>query len=874
MNTVERLIYVPTLRCNCACVHCGQEQQLLDTEVTCAFFTQKIAESDVRIGMLSITGGEPFLKNDLPEAVAELTNRFGIPIDITTNGICTDQIQRLIALVQKPELLSFSISIDGLPEQHNRIRRNPNAFEAAVKSLQLLKNNNIAVKINTVVQHENFGTLAEFESYMHRLCHDITISWIPLISEINGEPDFPYSDVETDKLAPLFQAETDQLYLRSRGRVKIQNCHAGRKTAVIAPNGEVYTCLTGFSYKGLDRRKDFLVGDLKTQNFNEITLVMMNPKAPFQGTVQSCEGCWNPCEVGNEIHFWESAIELFELDSRKRRGGGLMEETKMIPGSTDLTDTQVNVNVEEIMREIRAQIVAESAKEQVPSFDEIPIRIESAPVATDGEDWTQFMDSLRYINERYDIPYYWELGGGGLKLFCKRIVRKLCKFLIPPILAKQNEFNACVVRCINNIRYYIEGNRARDQRLDDTLEELRRQVVDQAGQVKRYQEQLRTMESRLFELETERNEQGQSLSDLSGQMVEQQQVLETQEQQIAEQRQALQTQEQQIAEHRQVLETQERQLAEYRELLEIHGGHFGVLEGRLRDTIQHTDEAVANLTRRVSTLDQQSDAFSSSVAKAFLKYKGVAPLSPEPSDTEVAVAEIDSPNVKGSTAYDKLDYFKFQNKFRGTRSLITERQEMYLPYFTGQAGPVLDIGCGRGEFLRLMQNHGIPAFGVDLYPEYVVEGELSGLDVRQGDGVAYLAQSNELFGGIFVGQVIEHISFDQLISLCFHAYERLMPGAFLVMETPNPMSLSTFTSSFYIDPTHTKPVHPLTLEYVLREAGFTDVQTIYTDCSRPEQLPLIESDSIHNLNEVNDAIQKVSNMLYGSQDYAVIARKK
>jgi len=83
-----------------------------------------------------------------------------------------------------------------------------------------------------------------------------------------------------------------------------------------------------------------------------------------------------------------------------------------------------------------------------------------------------------------------------------------------------------------------------------------------------------------------------------------------------------------------------------------------------------------------------------------------------------------------------------------------------------------------------------------------------------------------------------------------------------------------FTSNFYLDPTHTNPVHPILLTYMLREAGFSDVQTVYTDASRAgNPLPLIDSNGIRNLEEVNRAIERVSDLLYGSLDYAVIARK-
>lgn len=274
--------------------------------------------------------------------------------------------------------------------------------------------------------------------------------------------------------------------------------------------------------------------------------------------------------------------------------------------------------------------------------------------------------------------------------------------------------------------------------------------------------------------------------------------------------------------------------------------------------------------QRLEALSRQGDMFSASVAKTILEYRQEAGLPIEALRSKAPASQAESED--GDT-YTVLDYFKFQNNFRGTRALITERQEMYLPYFKDSREPVLDIGCGRGEFLSLMKANKIPAFGVDMYPEYVIEGGMNGLDVRLGDGIEFLQNAKQSFGGIFVCQVIEHISFTQLQTLCAAAYEKLVPGGYLILETPNPRCLSIYTNGFYIDPTHDKPVHPLMLQYLVGEIGFEDVKIEYTECSRERPLPQIQSDEIKNLDQINEGIARVSNMLFGSQDYAVIARK-
>lgn len=219
------------------------------------------------------------------------------------------------------------------------------------------------------------------------------------------------------------------------------------------------------------------------------------------------------------------------------------------------------------------------------------------------------------------------------------------------------------------------------------------------------------------------------------------------------------------------------------------------------------------------------------------------------------------PSVPADTAYDAIDYFDFENHFRGSIARIKEAQRIYLPYFTGKRH-VLDIGCGRGEFLSLMQENGIPAEGVDLYAPYIDHCRMQGFSAECGDGIAYLANMNEV-DGIFAGQVAEHLTTEQLISLCDMAYEKLAAGGCIVIETPNPTSLAIYTGAFYIDPSHEKPVHPLTLRYFLEKAGFRQIEILYPEQSKPDVE--IHSD--------DPDIQKIKEILFGAQDYAVIAAK-
>ncbi len=227
---------------------------------------------------------------------------------------------------------------------------------------------------------------------------------------------------------------------------------------------------------------------------------------------------------------------------------------------------------------------------------------------------------------------------------------------------------------------------------------------------------------------------------------------------------------------------------------------------------------------------------------------------------------------EAADSYNVIDYFDFENHFRGSRQSIKERQKQYLDYFK-DCKQVVDIGCGRGEFLELMKENHIPAVGVDTYEEFVDYCTEKGFQAVRDDGIHYL-KTIESVDGIFVGQVVEHLKVEQIMDLCCTAYEKLEKGGRVVMETPNPTSLAIYTHAFYVDPSHVKPVHPLTLEYFLQKAGFHDIKILYTESSRINmEIPELQTGSSENTEAFNKAMRVVSDTLFGSQDYAIIGTK-
>jgi len=194
---------------------------------------------------------------------------------------------------------------------------------------------------------------------------------------------------------------------------------------------------------------------------------------------------------------------------------------------------------------------------------------------------------------------------------------------------------------------------------------------------------------------------------------------------------------------------------------------------------------------------------------------------------------------------------------------------------------VLDIGCGRGEFLALLKREGIPACGVEIDPDMVAFCRQRGLDVIQMDAVEFLAGLEDAsLGGIFCAQVVEHLTSDYLLRMLDLAYQKLRPDAPIVIETVNPKSLVVFSSAFYIDPTHVKPVHPEWLRFALEHVGFYEVRFLWSsppaEEARLRPLPIsgdLSEAERHRLALLNEDIEKLNGLIYGPQDYAAVARR-
>ncbi len=235
------------------------------------------------------------------------------------------------------------------------------------------------------------------------------------------------------------------------------------------------------------------------------------------------------------------------------------------------------------------------------------------------------------------------------------------------------------------------------------------------------------------------------------------------------------------------------------------------------------------------------------------------------------VLRIESKEIRENKAkeWDKW-YLDFENYFRGSREEIRRRNERYVDYYKDRKN-ILDLGCGRGEMLELLTEHQISCSGVDCN-SYMVEICLSkGLDVTLKDCIEALEEREDSsIEGIFTSQMIEHLDLEKEKLLLELSYKKLKQDGILIIETVNPLILGIFCYGFYIDPTHTKPVHPAFLRYLAETAGFRVDPIQFTD-EFPEEYKILISEDMPE--EVKRIAVKINEQLYGAQDYYLVCRK-
>lgn len=219
------------------------------------------------------------------------------------------------------------------------------------------------------------------------------------------------------------------------------------------------------------------------------------------------------------------------------------------------------------------------------------------------------------------------------------------------------------------------------------------------------------------------------------------------------------------------------------------------------------------------------------------------------------------------------DYFRFETRMRGRADEIRERQRAYVDLFR-DAAPVVDLGCGRGEFLGLLREAGVEARGADGDADMVAFARGDGLEVEQADVVAYLGGlADGSLGGVFAAQLVEHLPPPALVAVLELAVRKLRPGGLLVAETINPLSPLALRN-YYADLTHAQPLVPETLALLAEQAGFASVETRFLNVPpAAERLaPVALADPAASA-ALAANVARLNELLFGPLDYAIVARR-
>ncbi|HTW62964.1 MAG TPA: class I SAM-dependent methyltransferase [Bryobacteraceae bacterium] len=208
-----------------------------------------------------------------------------------------------------------------------------------------------------------------------------------------------------------------------------------------------------------------------------------------------------------------------------------------------------------------------------------------------------------------------------------------------------------------------------------------------------------------------------------------------------------------------------------------------------------------------------------------------------------------------------VDWLKFADRFRGSEDDIRSRQQMYASRF-GNHSPVLDLGCGRGELIQVLQDAGIKTRGVDSHEDSIALCRSKGLEAERADLFTYLRDLPDAsLGGVVCCQVIEHLPPQRLPEMIQLAHAKLRAGGLIALETPNPECLAIFATHFYIDPTHRHPIPPVLTSFYLEEAGFGRIEI-------DRLSPAIES--MPSISELPEGFRKA---FFGSLDYVALGTK-
>jgi SAM-dependent methyltransferase len=229
-----------------------------------------------------------------------------------------------------------------------------------------------------------------------------------------------------------------------------------------------------------------------------------------------------------------------------------------------------------------------------------------------------------------------------------------------------------------------------------------------------------------------------------------------------------------------------------------------------------------------------------------------------------------------SRAADDSVHTALESRLRGSADEIARRLGEHADRFAG-SGPVVDLGCGRGELLRVLRERGITARGVESNANAARECREAGLDVAEGDLADFLrAQAEGSLGGVFSARAVEHLPPPALAAMLAESHRALRPGGLLLLEAVNPRSVTALLEAFHRDPTRERPLHPETLSFLVAAAGFSEVRVeMRAPVAAAAQLRPVPAEGLPPpaAAALNENVGQLNALLYGCLEYVLVARR-
>jgi O-antigen chain-terminating methyltransferase len=975
MEDIKEIIYVPTLRCNYKCLHCGQNRFIKkEEEISSSYIIEAIENLNITNSEIFITGGEPFLKEDLEEFILEIVNnkKYNVRVSITTNGYFTEKIKSLIDKVNFKEKLSFSISIDGIGDMHNNIRGNSQAYKKAIDTVNMINELGIEVSVNTVIQKSNISQLEEIDNtlkdkFKNKVKHD----FIPEMIDVSQNKEFQFNNDDVKKIFKYTDCKKDIKYLLSKGNFRLKNCHAGLKNFVISPTGKIYTCLTGMSYFSDSEENKYYMGDLKKDSINKILDQRENV---YKKNIKSCHGCNNPCEIFREEKYFdfnykiekedaellflndnklkyyldfnwhpeeyineqnslqwmakeESSIFINNANSKLRNikisfyNGyintdkpyqisffidDILYEKIFCKGENNQYSIKISSNAEAILKlTIKVEFLWDEginqegrklgialknieleydAIENYIKIDEQEIREKIRTAINDTRisknvNVQEIVASIRselgdsedigYVNKIYDNNYSEEVKIQEERLtlwykIFKKINLKLRKMpcynkIFKPIVESIKRIVPKSAKYENGLNYkdLMQGNNAefiKNAYLnillrnpdEDGFENCNNILINSKGNrifvlgSLRYSDEGRQKEVAIKGLYSryliKRSLKKMYKIPLIGYLIKL--VID--------------------------IFTMSKKFDDIFTALisnQIQNERYSFEKDLMKQDILNINQDILNINEYILNVKNKIGESYEEINLLKDNYDNI--VKKELEDKLI--------KQKEEAEFDEV-YLKFEDKFRGDRSEIKERLERYIPILENldehnnhDSTNVIDVGCGRGEWLELLKEKRFIYTGVDMNQNMVEFCNGLNLNVVKDDAISYLSKLEDSSVYVITGfQILEHIGGDNIIKLLKESYRVLKSGGMAIFETPNPENIIIGACNFYLDLTHSKPIPPTQLQFLAESCGF----------DRVDILRLHPYNAIDVTNVESIEIGEIANFFNGTTDYSILAYKE